>query len=120
MPVTISYQRINVEAGSDALETVTYALFQPSDRPSSSTALPLRVILESQQSLFSSKLTDLFDALREEAAFASEPGVLAIEDEEGTREWVLEHVNEAICLSVGEVRPLYLSFSSEPPVVRPS
>lgn len=104
MPVTISYQRINVEAGADALETVTYALFQPSDRPSSSTAPPLRVILDSQQSLFSSKLTDLFDALREEAAFASEPGVLAIEDEEGTREWVLEHVNEAICLSVGEVR----------------
>lgn len=105
MPVTISYQRINVDVDAEALQTVTCALFQPSDLPSSSTARPLKVILEAQQSLFDAPLIDLFDALREEAAFANEAGLLDIEDEEGTREWVLEHLNEAVCLSVGEVRP---------------
>lgn len=105
MPITISFQRIGSEVDSDALETITYSLFVPSDLPSTSTTPLPKVILGSQNNLYEAALSDLFDALRQEAEFADEAGMLAIDDEDGTREWMLEHCTEAICLAVGEVRP---------------
>ena len=63
------------------------------------------VLLGSNADLFCAPLSELFDALREEAAFSVEDKALNMEDEEGTLEWVLEHENEGVALVIGEVSP---------------
>lgn len=62
-------------------------------------------MLGSNADLFHAPLTELFDALREEAAFSVEDKALNMDDDGGTLEWVLEHENEGVALVIGEVSP---------------
>jgi hypothetical protein len=118
-PVTISYPPPSSAASSGE---ITYSLFLSisSENPEPESAVikstPLPVLLSSSQAIFYEPLSSLFEALKEEAAFAGAGdggeeglhGCLALNDQGGTKEWVLEHTDERLNLCIGEVRRNFL------------
>lgn len=71
----------------------------------------LPVLLSSNPNLFDAPLLELFDALREEAAFSIDEKVLDVDDGAGTKEWLLAHENEKVGIIIGEVRFRFCSLS---------
>ncbi|CED84773.1 Uncharacterised protein family UPF0646 [Phaffia rhodozyma] len=109
-PTIISYQPRSSTPSSAPILMKSYSLFNPipsssSDHQDGIEALDtpaLPVLLSSNSSLFEAPLLELFDALREEAAFSTDGRLLSIDDGGGNNEWLLAHEDEKVGIVIGE------------------